>query len=100
VAKDRVDDLVLVANELACNSIRHGGGTGTLRLWRESGELVFEVQDRGLVTDPLIGRRNPNPTTGGGAGLWIANQVCDLVQIRSTPENGTTVRVHIAASDA
>ncbi len=98
VASERIEDLVLVANELACNSIRHGGGTGTLRLWRDSGELICEVQDGGLVTDPLIGRRHPDPTADGGAGLWIANQVCDLVQIRSAPRQGTTVRVHIAAS--
>jgi anti-sigma regulatory factor (Ser/Thr protein kinase) len=98
VAARRIDDLVLVANELACNSIRHGGGTGTLRLWRDSGELICEVHDGGLVTDPLIGRRSPDPHADGGAGLWIANQVCDLVQIRSTPQDGTTVRVHIAAS--
>jgi anti-sigma regulatory factor (Ser/Thr protein kinase) len=98
-AKDRVEDLVLVANELVCNSIRHGGGTGTLRLWRDAGELICEVQDRGLIADPLVGRHSPDPA-GGGAGLWIANQVCDLVQIRSTPQDGTTVRAHIAASDA
>ncbi|MBS2961434.1 sensor histidine kinase [Actinocrinis puniceicyclus] len=97
VAPDRVDDLVLVANELACNSIKHGGGTGTLRLWRERGELICEVRDRGLITDPLAGRRKPDPRSDGGAGLWIANLLCDLVRIRSTAQDGTTVRVHIEA---
>jgi anti-sigma regulatory factor (Ser/Thr protein kinase) len=28
----------------------------------------------------------------GGRGLWLANQLCDLVQIRSG-ENGTVVRL-------
>ncbi len=97
LAARRVDDLVLVANELACNSIKHGGGTGTLRMWRDGSDLVCEVHDRGLITDPLVGRRKPNPQSGGGAGLWIANLLCDLVQIRSTPEEGTTVRVHMEA---
>jgi len=96
VAAPRVDDLVLVANELACNSIKHGGGSGTLCMWRDGGELVC---DRGLITDPLAGRRKPNPESGGGAGLWIANLLCDLVQIRSTAQTGTTVRVHVEASD-
>lgn len=100
VAPRRVDDLVLVANELACNSIKHGGGSGTLRIWREGSELVCEVHDRGLITDPLVGRRKPNPERGGGAGLWIANLLCDLVQIRSTRQSGTTVRVHMEASGA
>lgn len=102
VSPSRVDDLVLVANELACNSIEHGGGTGTLRMWCDGRDLVCEVHDRGLITDPLVGRRKPNPNVGGGAGLWIANLLCDLVQIRSTPQNGTTVRVHVetAAQEA
>jgi anti-sigma regulatory factor (Ser/Thr protein kinase) len=99
VAPRRVEDLVLVANELVCNSIKHGGGGGTLRMWREATELVCEVHDRGLITDPLVGRRKPNPEGVGGAGLWIANLLCDLVQIRSTPESGTTVRVHVEAAN-
>jgi len=93
--RQRIEDLVLVANELACNSILHGGGTGTMRLWREPGTVVCEVRDRGVIRDPLVGRTRPDPTAEGGAGLWIANQVCDLVQIRSTPGRGTTVRVHM-----
>ncbi len=100
LAAQRVDDLVLVANELACNSIKHGGGTGTLSMWRDGSELVCEVRDHGLITDPLAGRRKPNPRSGGGAGLWIANLLCDLVQIRSTPEDGTTVRVHMETRGA
>ena len=32
----------------------------------------------------------------GGAGLWLANQLCDLVQISSSAR-GTTVRVYQAA---
>lgn len=96
----RTADLVLVANELATNSVRHGGGRGTLRLWRDGGDVVCEVRDSGLVTDPLIGRRQPTTDGRGGAGLWIANQVCDLVQIRSAPETGTSVRIRINESGA
>ncbi|HEV2635807.1 MAG TPA: sensor histidine kinase [Actinocrinis sp.] len=93
----RGEDLVLVASELASNSVRHGGGRGTLRVWQDGADLVCEVSDQGLITDPLVGRRRPVVTAGqGGAGLWITNQLCDLVQIRSTPQNGTVVRVRIA----
>jgi hypothetical protein len=31
---------------------------------------------------------------GGGRGLWVVHQVCDLAQIRSGPA-GTTIRVHM-----
>jgi anti-sigma regulatory factor (Ser/Thr protein kinase) len=90
----QTEDLVLVADELAANSIRHGGGSGTLTFWREGRGAACEVHDRGLITDPLAGRRRPALAEGKGAGLWIANQLCDLVQIRSAPAAGTTVRVH------
>ena len=31
----------------------------------------------------------------GGRGLWLANQLCDLVQVR-TFELGNVVRIHMA----
>lgn len=87
-------DLVVSAGELAANSIVHGGGAGALRVWREAGRLVVEVEDRGSIKEPLVGRLRPKPTQQGGRGLWIANQLCDLVQIRSGPR-GTTVRLQM-----
>ena len=91
----RVADFVLAMNELAGNSVRHGGGAGELRLWVERDMLVGEVRDRGSITDPLVGRRRPSADQAGGRGLWIANHVTDLVQIRSRP-GSTVVRVHMA----
>jgi anti-sigma regulatory factor (Ser/Thr protein kinase) len=94
----RVAEFVLVVSELAANSIAHGGGKGRLRLWQEGRHAVCEVQDGGLITDPLVGRRKPDPRQRvGGAGLWTANQLCDLLLIRSGREPGTTVRAYLAA---
>jgi anti-sigma regulatory factor (Ser/Thr protein kinase) len=90
---EATEDLVLAVDEIAANSIRHGGGVGMLRLWRNGERLVCEVQDRGLIEDPLIGRVRPGTSPAAGRGLWIANQLCDLVQIRSGPQ-GTQVRLH------
>jgi len=92
---DRATDVALVTGELATNSVRHGGGRGVLRLWRQATTLVCEVRDRGLVVDPLIGRRRPADGQVGGRGLWVVNQICDLLQVRSSP-SGTTVRAHIS----
>lgn len=90
-----VADLVLAASELAANSVVHGGGGGTVRIWREGERLVVEVEDTGLIDEPLVGRMRPTQTQLSGRGLWLANQLCDLVQIRSD-YHGTTIRLHAA----
>jgi anti-sigma regulatory factor (Ser/Thr protein kinase) len=56
---------------------------------------VVEVEDEGLIEEPLVGRIRPDHTQLSGRGLWLANQLCDLVQIRSGM-HGTTVRLHAA----
>ena len=48
----RREDLVLAVDELATNSIRHGGGAGTLTIWETSSALVCEVTDRGRLDPP------------------------------------------------
>jgi len=93
-----VADLVIATSELAANSVMHGGGTGTLRLWRENGSLLAEVEDRGRIEEPLVGRLRPGIAQEGGRGLWLANRLCDLVQIRSG-EGGTTVRLHVLVGE-
>jgi anti-sigma regulatory factor (Ser/Thr protein kinase) len=95
LSHERTTDLVLAASELAANSVRHGGGTGTSRFWRESGTLVVEVADAGRIEQPLVGRLQPTPSQEGGRGLWMANQLCDLVRIRSGT-TGTAIRLHMS----
>ncbi|MHB8241470.1 MAG: anti-sigma factor RsbA family regulatory protein [Solirubrobacteraceae bacterium] len=95
LSTDATQELVLAVNELATNSIRYGGGCGTMLAWRERDELMCEIKDAGHIQDPLIGRSRPGPDQHTGRGLWLVNQLCDLVQIRSSPE-GTAVRVHKA----
>jgi anti-sigma regulatory factor (Ser/Thr protein kinase) len=90
-----LDTLVFVANELATNSVRHAAGGGSLAIWRDGDRVVCEVTDPGWIRDPLVGRVEPPEDREGGRGVWLVNQLCDLVQIRTTP-NGTTVRAHLA----
>jgi anti-sigma regulatory factor (Ser/Thr protein kinase) len=92
LGRDRTTDLALAATEVATNSVRHGGGRGVLRLWQQGDAVVCEFTDRGRITDPLAGRRVPPLADEGGRGLWLANQLCDLVQIRSG-DSGTVVRL-------
>jgi len=92
-----VHDLVLAVHEIATNSVRHGGGTGTLRIWHDGGAVICEVRDRGRIAQkPLVGRIRPALGQSGGWGLWLANQLCDLVQLRTLP-GGAVVRLHLRA---
>ncbi len=99
----RVNELVIAVNEVATNSLRHGGGRGALLVWRHHESVLCEVRDRGRITNPLVDRVRPDQRSRGGRGLWLANQLCELVQIRSDPA-GTVVRLQmrlaLAAADA
>jgi anti-sigma regulatory factor (Ser/Thr protein kinase) len=93
LAENPAEALVMAVNEIATNSLRHGGGHGELHVWRDGDSLVCEVSDQGHITSPLVGRIPPALGQGFGAGLWLANQLCDLVQICSSA-NGTAIRVY------
>ena len=88
------ENLALAVHELATNSVVHGSGPAALWYWEEPGAIVVEVHDAGFIGDPLVGRRVPDPMQEDGRGVWIANQLCDLVQIRSN-KAGTQVRIRM-----
>ncbi|MGW7451593.1 anti-sigma factor RsbA family regulatory protein [Streptomyces sp. NPDC054787] len=95
----RRGDLILAISEAAANSLSHGGGKGTLRLWTTAGPgsgVVAEIHDAGRLADPLAGRRRPSLASAqGGRGLWMIHQLCDLVEVRAT-ETAFTLRLHMA----
>jgi anti-sigma regulatory factor (Ser/Thr protein kinase) len=95
---ERMEGFVLAIDEVVTNSLRHGGGSGQMRIWSEDRSIVADVSDAGVITEQLVGRIRPELDRSDGRGLWIANHFCDLVQIRSSAA-GTTVRCHIAAGE-
>ncbi|NJC73610.1 sensor histidine kinase [Planosporangium thailandense] len=90
----RIADLEVAVNEVATNTVTHGGGPGTLRVWRERGGVICEVCDPGQLTDPLAGRIPPDPHSEHGRGLLLVNHMCDLVRVH-TDHKGTTVRMYM-----
>lgn len=95
VPEDQRRKLAVAVTEIATNSIRHGGGRGTLRTWTQDSTFLCEFRDAGYIPDVMAGRTRPTVDQIGGRGLWLAHQLCDLLEIRSTREHGTIIRVHV-----
>jgi anti-sigma regulatory factor (Ser/Thr protein kinase) len=98
LAPDRLDDVALVVGELVANALRHARSCARVSTWQTGNAFVCEVRDRGVLTDPLVGRRRPAPDALDGRGLWIVQQLGDLVQQRSFPDEHV-VRVHFDLAD-
>jgi anti-sigma regulatory factor (Ser/Thr protein kinase) len=95
----RTADLVLAVSEIAANTLRYTRAGGTLHVWCTPDSLICQLHDQGRITDPLAGRRRPAIDVLGGQGLWVVNQVCDLVELRSG-RAGTTVRLRMRLRQA
>lgn len=95
LAPARLDDLLVAANEVATNAMRHGRPPVAVHLWHDAAEVVCEVSDHGRIADPLAGRSLPPVDQDGGRGLWLVHQLCDLSQLRTGP-SGTVICLHVA----
>ncbi|WP_326573279.1 sensor histidine kinase [Streptomyces sp. NBC_00487] len=94
LAGDRLQDLTLAVAELTTNSVVHGGGSGTLRIWAEGEQIACEVRDGGRLADPLAGRRPPARDQLGGRGLMLVHYISDLVRLH-TAQDSTTIRFYL-----
>jgi anti-sigma regulatory factor (Ser/Thr protein kinase) len=99
LSRARAVDFVLAVSEVAANTLRHTLADGTISLWCTPTELICQLRDSGHIADPLAGRRIPDHDHPGGQGLWLVNQVCDLVELR-TGETGTVIRLHMGLKPA
>jgi anti-sigma regulatory factor (Ser/Thr protein kinase) len=99
LGEDRVTDFVIAVSEVAGNTVRHARSQGSMDIWCDAGELICEIHDDGVITDPMVGQRPPAADSNGGHGLWLVHQICDQVELHSD-ENGTTVRLHISLPPA
>ncbi|GAA3336552.1 hypothetical protein GCM10020358_29730 [Amorphoplanes nipponensis] len=91
--------VLLVATELATNAIRHGAGSGTLRLWRTGELLMVQVVDAGpgIARPDRLGIRPAPLGSRAGRGLWIVRQICDQVHITAGPTTTVTIGIHLGA---
>jgi hypothetical protein len=94
LAMSRRIHLIVAASEVAGESLEQGDRPDTLRFWSQAGRVVCEIRDHLRLEDPLADRQLPDDESDEAGGLLIANQLCDLVQVRSLPA-GRVVRLQM-----
>ncbi len=83
---EEIERLMIVAGELATNSILHGGGSGRMRLWHDGTTLYLQITDHGPgIADHEVGTVRPTPTSTGGRGLWICRNLTQQLTIETGP---------------
>ena len=86
MSEERATDIVIALHELAANAVRHGAGSGRLRIWDHVGALYCRIDDDGPA-DVGGGAGGANladrwPGRSPGHGLWLAKQVADQMTLR------------------
>lgn len=94
LSEDGIEDLQLVATELATNSLMYTDGACRLAFWRDHDHLVCEARDSGRIEDPLVGRLDPGPAGPASRGLFLVNAISDLVRTH-TASTGTTIQAYL-----
>jgi anti-sigma regulatory factor (Ser/Thr protein kinase) len=92
LGRERVSDTILAVHEVVANALTHGTGDGAVRIWTTPDAVLVQIDDGGWIEDPLAGLTRPTSNARDGRGLWLVNHLCDLAEIRSSP-NGTTARL-------
>lgn len=89
-----LDDLQMIATELATNSLQYAGGSCQLTFWRHNEHLVCEARDGGRFKDPSVGLKRPGASGTASRGLFLVNAMADLVRTHTTA-NGTTIQAYL-----
>ncbi|MBO4206885.1 ATP-binding protein [Micromonospora echinofusca] len=86
-----LEDFVLAVHELVINVVRHGGGSGEVRLSRHHDLLTCQVSDDGPgLRETAVAL--PSPGEVGHRGLWLAQQLTEGLTI-DTSDQGTNASV-------
>jgi hypothetical protein len=84
VVGDRADMLVLAVSEVGAYLKGRPPGGAAVSAWEQPGAVVCDFrQPGGGIGDPFLGLRPAQLEPGDGDGLWLTNQICDWMEIRS-----------------
>ena len=97
MSRDRAEDVMLAVHELAANAVRHGPGTGMLRMHTAAGQLRCQVSDAGVA-----GTGHPDSGNGttvdswpfmAGHGLWLVRRLSDQVSVLTSQDGSQATAV-------
>ena len=95
---DRATDVMLAVHELAANAVRHGGGTGRLRMQAACGELHCHVSDAGW--GDAVARTRPGNRVAvrqwhirPGHGLSLVRDLADHLSMTPGPAGSEVTAV-------
>jgi len=98
VTADQATELATAAAEIA-TAAHHDSGRVRILLWQDRTAVLCEITDPAVIDNPMTGR-SATPVTGSDRrdrAIRLANELCDLVQVRSG-QDGTTIRIHTRRS--
>jgi hypothetical protein len=95
VTGDRADMLVLAVSEVGAYLKSRWPASAAVRSWEQPGAVVCDFRQPGAsISDPFIGLRPAELVPGDGDGLWLANQICDWMEIQCGGD-GCTIQLQV-----
>lgn len=96
VPLDRIAELLMAVDQVAENALKHGQGGVLARLWADERRFVCDIDNEGDgLSETTAGYIPPAAEDEPGRGLWLARQVCDLVEVLSR-DGATRVRLSMS----
>ena len=101
LSSSRALDVMLALHELAATAVRHGAGSGWVRMRCTADELHCAVTDAGPVnaagTASTVAATEPWPYLPGH-GLWLVRQTADRVTVVTGPAGSVVTAVFALAA--
>jgi hypothetical protein len=95
VTGDRAEMLILAVSEVGAYLKNQGPGAAAVRAWEQPGAVVCDFRQPGTsISDPFLGLRPASLEPGADDGLWLANQICDWMDIRSDAD-GCAIQLQV-----
>jgi hypothetical protein len=92
---ERVRLLVYAASEVAAYLLEQGSERLKMSLWMSAGQIVCQITGHaGQAGDAFAGLRPPALESLPGDGLWLAQQVCESVEVR-VDRAGCTIHLQV-----